>query len=144
LFFAFNRIRAEIRADIAGTYGHHVYPRALEFDARTLADRVHGKLRCAVNGMKRQRDMPSNARYIDNRARPLLLHHRNHRLHGFDSAEEISLEGLAARGHLHVSDRVQDSVARVVDPHVDALEMMEGEPHNPINLLAIAYVASES
>ena len=59
-------------------------------------------------------------------------------------AEEIGLEGLPAPRHIDIRDRIQDSVTGVVYPDIDALEMVQGQAHNPINLLAIAHIASES
>jgi hypothetical protein len=93
--------------------------------------------------MKRDWNMPGHARYIYDRPRALLLHHGNHSLHGFDRPEEIGFKGLATGGHTHVRDGIQYSVAGVINPYVDALEVVEGEADDAINLLAITYVAGE-
>src|SRR5580692_12948139 len=93
--------------------------------------------------MKRDWDMPGHARYVDDRPRALLLHHRNHSLHGFDRPEEISFKGLATRGYIHVSDGIQYSVAGVINPYVDALEVVKGKADDAINLLAVTHIAGE-
>ena len=93
--------------------------------------------------MKRQRDMSGDAGYVDNGSRSLLLHYENRRLHGEDGPEEISVEHIAACGHIHVSDRVLQSVACVVDPEIDTFKVVQSEAEDAVNFLAVAHVAGE-
>ncbi len=117
--------------------------RTLEFHVCRFAKSIHSELGRAVDGMKRKRNVTGNARDIDDRSRTLLLHHGQCGLHAGDRPEEISVEGFPAGVHVHVSDRVHESVAGVVDPDIDALKVMQGKTDDAVNLFAVADVARE-
>src|SRR5256885_8471895 len=44
-----------------------------------------------------------------------------------DLAEEIGFEHVAKGWHFHLRNRIEESVARVVDPYIDTLEVMQGQ-----------------
>ena len=46
-------------------------------------------------------------------------------------------------GHFHLCDGIHQSVAGVIDPDVDALEMMQGQAENAIDLLGVANIAGK-
>src|ERR1700733_3947381 len=108
-----------------------------QLQARRLAYRIQGELGGAVNGVKRKRKMPGDTGYIDNRARSLLLHHWDHRLHRSNGAEEIGIKRITACRHIHLLNRVQHSVTGIVYPNIDPAKMMQRERDHAINLLTI-------
>src|SRR5450432_784756 len=88
--------------------------------------------------------MSGDARNIDDCPRALLLHDWDHRLHAFDGPEKIGVEQLAEIGHLHAGDRIQQSVAGVVDPDIDVVEVMHGEADDAVDFFAMTYIARQS
>ena len=87
--------------------------------------------------------MPGDAGHIDNRSRSLLLHDRQHRLHGFHRAEKVCFERLAHLRHVDARRPIQNSVAGIVNPDVDPQEMMHGQANDAVDFFAIAHVAGK-
>ena len=87
--------------------------------------------------------MPSDTRDVDDRSRALLLHDWDHCLHGGNCAEEIDIESIAARSHIHLGDRISHSAAGVIDPEIDAAKVVQRKTHNAINLLAVTHIAGK-
>lgn len=72
-----------------------------------------------------------------------LLHERYDRLHSGDHTEEVRVEEVAVISRIHPGDGVDQAVPRVVDPYVDAPEMMQRQAENAIDFLAVTHVASQ-
>ena len=73
----------------------------------------------------------------------LACHRRDDGLHACDRAEQVGVEQFAARRHLHVRHRVPHPYARIVDPHIDAVEMVQHQPERPVDLLPMPHVAGQ-
>jgi hypothetical protein len=54
---------------------------------------------------------------------------------------EVGFEHLVTGGHLHLRNRVEQTVSGIVDPYVDALEMMQGEREDAVDLFRVTDVA---
>jgi hypothetical protein len=64
-------------------------------------------------------------------------------LHTRDRPEEIGIESLAAESHVHICDGIHQPVTGVVNPNVDAPEMVQGEADDAIDFLAVADVTGK-
>ncbi len=137
------RIGGELSLNVSGTNRKNVDAAVCQFHARCLADGIHGKFRGAVNSVERYRDVPRYAGDVNDAAGPLLPHDRDHRFHAFNRPEEICFESFSAVGHIHRGHTIQDSVAGVIHPNVDVLEMMQDQSDHAINFFAMANVASQ-
>src|SRR5207245_7453220 len=97
-------IRSEVSLHVTGANGQDLNAGVRQFASSSLADRIHGEFRSAVNPVKGNWNMPGHAGDVDDGARTLLLHDRDDGLHGFHHTEEIGFEGLAAVGHAYAGD----------------------------------------
>ena len=59
------------------------------------------------------------------------------------SAKEIRFEHFVARRHVHLCDRIEQTVTGVIDPHIDTLEMVQGQRQNAVDLFGVTYVAGK-
>jgi hypothetical protein len=91
----------------------------LQFHARRSADAVQRVLGSAVGGHVRHGDVSGDTGDVDDGAASLLLHHRHHRLHALDGAEQIGVEHPPALAHVHLGDGIHQPVTGVVHPDVD-------------------------
>ena len=85
--------------------------------------------------------MPGHAGNIDDGAFILLLHHRKHGLHRGNRAEEIGFEHVAQGIHIDLRHRIDKAVTSIVDPDVDAFEVVNCEVHHPVDFFAMTNVA---
>src|ERR1019366_3817322 len=143
LFPSLEGVGSESGAYVAGADGHYVDSGAFQFNARGFAHCIQRKFRGAIKCKKRHREVTGDAGNIDDRARGLLLQDGDHGLHGGERAEEICIEGIAGKGHIHLRHGIEDAVAGIVHPNVDAAEATHGETNPLANLPALADVASK-
>jgi hypothetical protein len=71
----------------------------------------------------------------------LFAHGRHHGLHAGDGAEEIGFEQFAQCSRLHIGDRVADAHARVIHPHIHAIEVLQRQRQRSANIFAVANIA---
>src|SRR5580658_1786804 len=88
--------------------------------------------------------MSGNAGNINNAAAAILTHDRDHRLHASDSAKEIGLKQFAQRRSFHLSHRVADADARIINPDIHAMKVLHRERKRAVNLIALANITSQS
>src|SRR5450631_142789 len=138
-----HHVCAEFGAHITGTDGKHVDVIAFQFKSGAFADRIHGELAGRVQGHERHRNVSGNARDVDDCPATFFAHCWRHCLDAVDGAEEIGFEQFAQCGRLHIGDRVADANARVIDPHIDAIKMVQREGKRAADVFAIANVAGE-
>lgn len=74
---------------------------------------------------------------------PLLLHYRQSSLQAGYGPEKVGVESLADGGHIHAGDGVQQSMPGVIDPHVDALVVVQRQADHAVNLFAITDVTGK-
>jgi hypothetical protein len=65
-------------------------------------------------------------------------------LHGFHRAEKVGFEGFANGSHISVRDGIEQAMSGIVDPDVNAFEMMHGKAKYAVNFLAVADIARKS
>jgi hypothetical protein len=129
-----NRILAERRAHISGTDSQYVDAILLQFYPSSFTHGIESKLGRTVGRAEWQRNVPRNAGNIDDRSAALLAHDRDYGLHRRHRAEEIRFEQFVTGGHFQLRNRVKQSVASIVGPHIDALEMMQSKGEDAIDL----------
>src|SRR5437868_5895487 len=129
--------------DISGANRHDVYVRAHQLDAGRFSNGVHGELCGAIGGTEGQGNMPSDTRDVDYSAGSLLAHDRDDGLHGCDAPKQVGFKHLSTLGELHGGNGIAQSIAGVVDPDVQAPEVMKEQTKGTIDLLTISHVTGE-
>src|ERR1700720_4827037 len=84
--------------------------------------------------------MPS---FLSSTPAALLPHEGSDCLHRIHRAEKIGLEHLVAGRHVSLRDGIEQAVPGVVDPDINALEMMQRQAENTIDLLRVPDVAGK-
>ena len=87
--------------------------------------------------------MPDNAGDVDDRSAALCLKDWYHRLHAFDSPEEVSGKESAAFFHGHRRHGIAHAIAGVVDPDIDPAEAVFASANKILDLLPILHVAGD-
>src|SRR3954447_6396060 len=141
---AFDGILPECSAHISRTDRQDVNVIFTQFDCSRFPDRIQRELAGAVNGVERKWNVSGNARDVNDGAAALPAHYRDHSVHRRHGTKKVRLEQVMACMHVGLCNGIEESVSCVVDPDIDALEVMQGQCEYAINFFRVPHIAGES
>ncbi len=112
----------QIRAEEARFDDRHLDAEPLDLDCDRQRDALDRELRCGVGGTVLKPDNASNGADVDDVARPLLTHNRQHRAHDVHHTIEVRSELAFDLGCGHLFKITKQAVARIVNQNVDTTE----------------------